>query len=75
MKPRLYLRREGIIAAGRRAGLSQRELAEKIGRSRHSVAVVELGRRDPSFDSAITWAATLGISLDAWSILEDESAA
>ncbi len=77
MKPRRFSRREGIISARRRAGLTQAELAEKIGRTRHAVAMVEVGRKDPSFASAVQWAETLGVSLDAWvlDVDEQESAA
>ena len=66
MKLRPFVRREGIIAARRRAGLTQGELGERIGRKRHSISVIETGRKDPSFVSAVQWAKALGVTLDVW---------
>jgi transcriptional regulator with XRE-family HTH domain len=57
MTPR---RRPALKKARERAGLKQRELAERIGISRAFVIAVEVGRRKPSFDLMERWAKALG---------------
>jgi transcriptional regulator with XRE-family HTH domain len=61
-----------LIDARDRAGLSQKELAEKIGIRRDSLLMVESGQRHPSFALMVRWAQALGVSLEVWDLEEEE---
>jgi transcriptional regulator with XRE-family HTH domain len=53
-----------LARARKAAGLSQEQLAQRIGKPRSMVARAELGITTPSLDLAIAIARELGVSLD-----------
>lgn len=53
-----------IAALRRRAGLSQAELARKLGVSPSAVGMYEQGRREPSAQMLVTMADAFGVSTD-----------
>jgi putative molybdopterin biosynthesis protein len=55
----------GVREARRLAGLSQRELAERVGVSRQALVAIEGGRQVPSTRLALLLARSLGVSVDA----------
>jgi transcriptional regulator with XRE-family HTH domain len=57
----------------RRAGLSQRELAERLGLRQATIARWERGDRRPSFEDAEAAARACGLQIDAHIALEDRS--
>lgn len=66
MSPEDY--RGRLHAARAAAGLSQRDLAERIGCSHSTVGQIETGARHLTAPTAFRWAAACGVSLDwiAW---------
>ncbi|MER5705976.1 helix-turn-helix transcriptional regulator [Streptomyces sp. NPDC002122] len=54
---------ENIIRLRREAGLSQDQLADRIGKERRSVQRYERGERDPSFSDLVLIADGLDVSL------------
>jgi transcriptional regulator with XRE-family HTH domain len=56
---------EKLKAARERAGISQRELAEKAALTRDAVSSLEQGRRSPNWDTVQALALALSISCDA----------
>ena len=58
-------RGQRIKAARTGAGLTQKQLADRVGVNRVTIARVELGERKPSLDLATRIAAALDVSLDA----------
>jgi transcriptional regulator with XRE-family HTH domain len=69
-------RRPALKKARERAGLSQRQLAERIGISRAFVIAVEVGRRNPKLGIMERWAKALGrkASFDLFSLESDDDA-
>ena len=60
---------EELVAARIKRGWSQQELADEIGVSRSLVAMVETGAKQPTEETARSWARKLGISMrrfEAW---------
>lgn len=53
-----------IAIARNRAGISQAELARRIGKPRSQVCDWESGRRNPKLDALQKIAVALGVSLD-----------
>ena len=53
-----------VREARRRAGLTQRELAERAGTTQSAVARLESGRTSPSFDSVLRLIRLCGFRLD-----------
>ncbi len=53
-----------IVEARRRAGLTQRELAERAGTTQSSVARWEAGRSEPSFHNVVRLLRLCGFVLD-----------
>lgn len=53
-----------VREARRRAGLTQRELAERAGTTQSAVARLESGRTSPSFDTVLRLLRLCGLRLD-----------
>lgn len=49
-----------------KAGVTQKELAERAGLSELGVRQLEIGRREPSFETVLKIAQGLGVSLSAF---------
>ena len=61
-----------IVEARRRAGLTQRELAERAGTTQSSVARWESGRSEPSFHNVVRLLRLCGFVLDVHLELYDD---
>ena len=55
------------------AGLTQEELAEKVGLSKSGLAYLEQGLREPGWRTVLKLAKTLGVDCRAFGDCEDES--
>ncbi len=55
---------ERIAALRRRAGISQKELADRLGVSASAIGMYEQGRREPSADRLVEMAELFGVSTD-----------
>lgn len=62
-----------VREARRRAGLSQRELAERAGTTQSAVARIETGRSAPSFDAVLRLVRLCGLDLDVMLVERDDS--
>jgi transcriptional regulator with XRE-family HTH domain len=62
-----------VREARKRAGLSQRELAEKAGTTQSAIARIETGRSTPSFDTVLRLVRLCGMDLDVMLVERDES--
>lgn len=62
-----------IREARRRAGLTQAELARRMGTSQSAVARWERGRQSPSFDTVIRALRACGLDLDIHLVAYDDS--
>lgn len=62
-----------IREARKRAGLSQRELAEKAGTTQSAIARLETGRSTPSFDTVLRLVRLCGLDLDIMLVERDDS--
>src|ERR1700722_16046706 len=62
-----------ILMARRRAGLTQRDLAERVGCRQATIARWERGDRDPSYEDVTEAVAACGLQLDAHLAREDRS--
>jgi transcriptional regulator with XRE-family HTH domain len=62
-----------ILMSRRRAGLTQRELAERLGLRQATIARWERGARRPSFEDAEAVAHACGLQIDAQVAVEDRS--
>lgn len=62
-----------VREARRRAGLSQRELAERAGTTQSAVARIETGRSAPSFDAVLRLVRLCGFDLDIMLVERDDS--
>jgi len=60
-----------VREARRRAGLTQRELAERVGTTQSSIARVESGRTAPSFESVLHLVRACGLDLDVMLVERD----
>lgn len=56
--------RRWLLGEMRRQGISQRQLAGKLGRSRPGVSLIVHGHQRLTLELAIAWAAALGYTLD-----------
>ena len=54
-----------VAHARHRAGLTQQQLAARVGTNRVSIARIEIGTRSPSLALALDLAAELGESVEA----------
>jgi transcriptional regulator with XRE-family HTH domain len=61
-----------IVEARRRAGLTQRELAERAGTTQSSIARWESGRSEPSFANVVRLLRLCGFVLDVHLELYDD---
>lgn len=62
-----------VREARRRAGLSQRVLAERAGTTQSAVARIETGRSAPSFDAVLRLVRLCGLDLDVMLVERDGS--
>lgn len=62
-----------IREARKRAGLSQRELAERAGTTQSAIARVETGRSTPTFDTVLRMVRLCGLDLDLMVVERDDS--
>lgn len=62
-----------VREARRRAGLSQRELAERAGTTQSALARLETGRSTPSFDTVLRLVRMCGFDLDVMLVERDDS--
>jgi transcriptional regulator with XRE-family HTH domain len=62
-----------VREARKRAGLSQRELAEKAGTTQSAIARLETGRSTPSFDTVLRLVRLCGLDLDIMLVERDDS--
>jgi transcriptional regulator with XRE-family HTH domain len=62
-----------VREARRRAGLSQRELAERAGTTQSAIARLETGRSTPSFDTVLRLVRLCGLDLEVMLVERDES--
>ena len=62
-----------VREARRRAGLTQRELAEKAGTTQSAIARIETGHSTPSFDTVLRLVRLCGLDLDVMLVERDES--
>lgn len=62
-----------VREARRRAGLTQRELAERAGTTQSAVARLESGRTSPSFDIVVRLVRLCGLDLDIMLVERDDS--
>ncbi|HET7385934.1 MAG TPA: helix-turn-helix transcriptional regulator [Nocardioidaceae bacterium] len=62
-----------VREARKRAGLSQRELAEKAGTTQSALSRLERGRSAPSFDTVLRLVRLCGLDLDIMLVERDDS--
>ena len=62
-----------VREARRRAGLTQRELAERAGTTQSAIARLETGRSTPSFDTVLRLVRLCGFDLDVMLVERDVS--
>ena len=62
-----------VREARKRAGLSQRELAEKAGTTQSAIARLETGHSTPSFDNVLRLVRLCGLDLDLMLVARDDS--
>jgi transcriptional regulator with XRE-family HTH domain len=62
-----------VREARKRAGLSQRELAEKARTTQSAIARLETGRSTPSFDTVLRLVRLCGLDLDVMLVERDDS--
>jgi transcriptional regulator with XRE-family HTH domain len=62
-----------VREARRRAGLSQRELAERAGTTQSAIARLETGRTTPSFDAVLRLVRLCGLDLDVMLVERDDA--
>jgi transcriptional regulator with XRE-family HTH domain len=60
-----------VREARKRAGLSQRELAEKAGTTQSAIARLESGRTRPAFDDVLRLVRLCGLDLDIMLVERD----
>ncbi len=74
LKPRHLLGNDLVREARRRAGLTQRALAEKAGTTQSAIARLEGGRTAPSFETVLSLVRACGFDLDVMLVERDDSA-
>jgi len=62
-----------VREARKRAGLTQRELAERAGTTQSAIARLESGRTRPAFDDVLRLVRLAGFDLDVMLVRPDES--
>ena len=62
-----------VREARKRAGLTQRELAERAGTTQSSIARLESGRTRPAFDDVLRLLRLCGMDLDIMLVERDDS--
>lgn len=62
-----------VREARKRAGLTQRELAERAGTTQSAIARIETGHSTPSFDTVLRLVRLCGLDLDVMLVERDES--
>lgn len=62
-----------VREARRRAGLTQRELAERAGTTQSAIARLEAGRSTPTFDTVLRLLRLCGLDLDVMLVERDDS--
>jgi transcriptional regulator with XRE-family HTH domain len=62
-----------VREARRRAGLSQRALAERAGTTQSAIARLETGKTTPSFDAVLRLVRLCGFDLDVALVVRDDS--
>ena len=62
-----------VREARKRAGLTQRELAERAGTTQSAVARLESGRTSPAFETVLALVRTCGLDLDIMLVERDLS--
>lgn len=62
-----------VREARKRAGLTQRGLAEKAGTTQSAIARIETGRSTPSFDTVLRLVRLCGLDLDVMLVERDDS--
>lgn len=62
-----------VREARKRAGLTQRELAERAGTTQSAIARLENGRTTPSFDTLLRLVRLCGLDLDVMVVERDRS--
>lgn len=73
MTPRHLLGNDLVREARRRAGLTQRELAEKAATTQSAIARLEGGRTAPSFETVLSLVRHCGFDLDVMLVERDYS--
>lgn len=73
MKQRHLLGNDLVREARRRAGLTQRALAERAGTTQSAIARVESGRTAPSLESVLSLVRDCGFDLDVMLVERDDS--
>lgn len=62
-----------VREARKRAGLTQRELAERAGTTQSAIARLESGRTTPTFDTVLRLVRLCGLDLDIMLVERDDS--
>lgn len=62
-----------IREARKRAGLTQRELAERAGTTQSAIARIETGRSTPTLDTVLRMLRLCGLDLDIMLVERDDS--
>ena len=62
-----------VREARKRAGLTQRELADKAGTTQSAIARIETGHSTPSFDTVLRLVRLCGLDLDVMLVERDDS--
>jgi transcriptional regulator with XRE-family HTH domain len=62
-----------VREARKRAGLSQRDLAERAATTQSAIARIETGRTTPSFDAVLRLVRLCGLDLDIMLVERDDS--
>ncbi|WP_051246811.1 helix-turn-helix transcriptional regulator [Nocardioides halotolerans] len=62
-----------VREARKRAGLTQRALAERAGTTQSAIARLESGRTRPAFDDVLRLVRLCGLDLDVMLVLRDDS--
>jgi transcriptional regulator with XRE-family HTH domain len=62
-----------VREARKRAGLTQRELAERAGTTQSAIARLESGRTKPTFDTVLRLLRLCGMDLDVMLVERDDS--
>ena len=72
-RPRHLLGNDLVREARKRAGLTQRQVAEKAGTTQSAIARLESGRTRPAFDDVLRLVRLCGFDLDIMLVERDDS--